>query len=60
MHNAGKANLSGVHGVKSDKFYTHFSLLKSIEAGFGLPCLNHAWDARTSAMSYLFAGSGDD
>jgi len=27
----------GVHGVKSANFYTHFSLLKSLEAGFGLP-----------------------
>jgi len=34
----------GVHGVKSANFYTHFSLLKSLEAGFGLPCLNHACD----------------
>ncbi|HTT32982.1 MAG TPA: alkaline phosphatase family protein [Methylomirabilota bacterium] len=48
----------GVHGVQSGKFYTHFSLLKSIEAGFRLPCLNHACDASASVMSDLFA-SGD-
>jgi len=27
----------GVKGVRSKNFYTHFSLLKSIEAGFRLP-----------------------
>lgn len=46
----------GVRGAQSDKFYTHFSLLKSIEAGFGLPCLNHACDA--DVMSDLFANGG--
>jgi hypothetical protein len=47
----------GVQGVQSDNFYTHFSLLKSIEAGFGLPCLNHACDSATKVMSDLFAES---
>lgn len=41
-------------GVKSDRFYTSFSLLKSIEAGFGLPCLNHACDSNVAVMSDLF------
>jgi phosphatidylinositol-3-phosphatase len=50
----------GVHGVKSANFYTHFSLLKSIEAGFRLPCLNHACDANTQVMSDLFRGDRDD
>lgn len=50
----------GVQGAKSDKFYTHFSLLKSIEAGFRLPCLNHACDADTMVMSDLFAGRDHD
>jgi phosphatidylinositol-3-phosphatase len=50
----------GVHGAKSANFYTHFSLLKSIEAGFQLPCLNHACDAGTKVMSDLFAGSERD
>lgn len=45
----------GAHGVQSSKFYTHFSLLKSIEAGLDLPCLNHACDAGTAVMSDLFA-----
>ncbi len=42
------------YGMKSDKFYTHFSLLKTLEAGFGLPCLNHACDASAEVMSDLF------
>ncbi len=45
----------GASGVQSSVFYTHFSLLKSIEAGFGLPCLNHACDANVATMSDLFA-----
>jgi phosphatidylinositol-3-phosphatase len=48
----------GVHGVKSSQRYTHFSLLRSIEAGLRLPCLNHACDASAKVMSDLFA-SGD-
>jgi phosphatidylinositol-3-phosphatase len=45
----------GVSGVKSNAFYTHFSLLRTLEAGFGLPCLNHACDADVTTMSDLFA-----
>jgi hypothetical protein len=44
----------GAHGLVSNTFYTHFSLLKSIEAGLGLPCLNHACDSTTAVMSDLF------
>ena len=44
----------GFHGIQSDAFYTHFSLLRSLEGGFGLPCLNHACDSNTQAMSDLF------
>ncbi len=40
--------------VHSDKFYDSFSLLKTIEAGFGLPCLNHACDKDVAVMSDLF------
>jgi hypothetical protein len=47
----------GVRGLRSHQFYTHFSLLKSIEAGLGLPCLNHACDANVNVMSDLFAAS---
>ena len=45
----------GVHGTTSNQFYNHFSLLRSIEAGLRLPCLNHACDAGTLAMTDLFA-----
>ena len=44
----------GVHERQSSQFYTHFSLLRSIEGGFGLPCLNHACDAGTNIISDLF------
>ncbi len=49
----------GVHGVQSAKRYDHFALLKTIEAGFGLPCLNHACDASEQVMSDLFKSAGD-
>ncbi len=49
----------GVHGQSSGQFYTHFSLLRSLEAGFRLPCLNHACDANVKVMTDLFAGGGD-
>jgi hypothetical protein len=45
----------GVKGVQSAHFYTHFSLLRSIEGGLALPCLNHACDASTNTMTDLFA-----
>jgi hypothetical protein len=49
----------GKHGVKSGRFYTHFSLLKSLESGFRLPCLNHACDASADVMTDLFASDND-
>ena len=45
----------GRHGVASNRRYTHFSLLKSMEAAFELPCLNHACDGHVEVMSDLFA-----
>jgi hypothetical protein len=45
----------GVHGIQSANYYNHFSLLKSIESGLGLPCLNHACDTSVAVMSDLFA-----
>jgi phosphatidylinositol-3-phosphatase len=45
----------GTHGAQSNVLYNHFSLLKTLEGGFGLPCLNHACDANVEAMSDLFA-----
>jgi hypothetical protein len=44
----------GFHELQSGEFYTHFSLLRSIEGGFGIPCLNHACDSSTKAMTDLF------
>jgi hypothetical protein len=45
----------GKHGVTSNTYYNHFSLLKTLEAGFKLPCLNHACDNNVPVMSDLFA-----
>jgi phosphatidylinositol-3-phosphatase len=45
-------------GVQSQNYYTSFSLLKSMEAAFDLPCLNHACDPKVSVMSDLFGGNG--
>jgi len=41
-------------GIQSGTFYTSYSLLRSIEAGFGLPCLNHACDKGVNVMADLF------
>jgi len=38
----------------SAKRYTHFSLLKTLEGAFELPCLNHACDESVKVMSDLF------
>jgi len=45
---------TGAKGLSSSTFYNHFSLLKTLEAGFGLPCLNHACDKDVTVMSDLF------
>ena len=44
----------GVKATQSSQFYTHFSLLRSIEGGLRLPCLNHACDDSTNTMTDLF------
>lgn len=46
----------GPKGVQSQTYYNHFSLLKTVEGAFGLPCLNHACDADVQVMADLFAG----
>jgi hypothetical protein len=46
----------GVNGVRSAGRYNHFTLLKSLEAGFGLPCLNHACDTTMPIMPDMFGG----
>jgi hypothetical protein len=49
----------GVRHLQSNAYYNHFSLLKTLEAGFGLPCLNHACDNDSHVMSDLFSRAGD-
>lgn len=44
----------GPHGRTSNRFYTHYSLTKTLEGAFGLPCLNHACDGNVNVMSDLF------
>lgn len=51
-----QTNFGGDVGIQSDRFYDSFSLLKSLEAGFELPCLNHACDEHVKVMSDLFGG----
>ncbi len=48
----------GQTGHASSQFYTAFSLLKTLEGGFGLPCLNHACDQNVSVMDDLFPSHG--
>jgi len=56
-----QTNYGGDVGIQSDKFYDSFSLLKSLESGFRLPCLNHACDEHVKVMRDLFGGHhGDD
>lgn len=38
--------------------YDRFSLLKTIEAGLGLPCLNHACDSNVNVMTGLLDEAG--
>jgi hypothetical protein len=45
----------GAHQLVSHKFYNHYSLTKTLDAAFHLPCLNHACDGQVSAMADLFA-----
>jgi hypothetical protein len=44
----------GVDGLQSNVRYNHFSLLKTVEAGFKLPCLNRACDSSVAVMADLF------
>lgn len=44
----------GSKGVTSNVKYNHFSLLKTLEAGFGLGYLNHAADSDVQLMTDLF------
>ena len=51
-------NPTGVKFSGGWYYYTHFSLLKTVETALGLPCLNHACDASTAVMSDLFGLNG--
>ena len=45
----------GVRRVQDPRFQSHYSLLKTIEAAFGLPFLGHANDATTNTLAPLLA-----
>jgi hypothetical protein len=53
-HDRDRDGHGGAGGVKSSRFYNSYSLLKSMESGFRLPCLNHACDSDVKVMSDLF------
>lgn len=50
----------GVKKVASSVRYNHYSLLKTIEGGLGLPCLNHACDSDVKVMADLFKNKSGD
>jgi hypothetical protein len=50
----------GVRGVQDPRFQSHYSLLKTIEAAFGLPYLGHAADATTNTLAPLLAPSENE
>ena len=47
----------GVRGVQDSRVQSHYSLLKTIEAAFGLPYLGHAADSTTKTLAPLLAPS---
>lgn len=51
-----ETSYAGTGGAVSHQYYNHFSLLRTIEAALGLPCLNHACDADVKVMADLFGG----
>ena len=44
----------GTNQQTDSTLYTHFSLTKSLDGAFGLPCLNHACDTNVVVMKKLF------
>ena len=42
------------NSVVSNVPYDHYSALRTLEAGFGLPCLNHACDSTSKVMGDIF------
>lgn len=57
---AVQANYEHHPGIQSQQYYTSYSILKSLEAGFGLPCLNHSCDSNVHVMSDLFGAWDHD
>jgi hypothetical protein len=55
-----ETNFRSHQGLQSSRYYNSFSLLKSLEAGFELPCLNHACDSNVHVMSDLFGWVAGD
>jgi len=49
----------GVRGVVDNHFYSHYSLLKTIEAAFDLPFIGHARDAGTKTLAPLLVPAED-
>ncbi len=49
----------GVKGVRDGRFYSHYSLLKTIEAAFDLPYIGHAADSSTLTMGPLLTPADD-
>jgi hypothetical protein len=50
----------GVRGVQDARFQSHYSLLKTVEAAFGLSYIGHAADATTNTLAPLLAPREDD
>ena len=50
----------GVRGVKDTRFHSHFSLLKTLEAAFGLGYLGHAADVTTNILAPLLAPAREE
>jgi hypothetical protein len=50
----------GVCGVQDTRFQSHYSLLKTIEAAFGVPYLGHAADSTTNTLAPLLAPSENE
>jgi len=49
----------GVKGVVDNTFYSHYSLLKTVEEAFDLPFIGHAKDAGTNTLAPLLVPADD-
>ncbi len=50
----------GATGVQDNRFYSHYSLLKTLEDAFGLPYLGHAADSTTNTLAPLLISKDHD